>query len=1140
MDFIQFLELCSSKLVRFSLENDQLKINAPRNTLTPDLVALLRQYKPELMQLLQQPQTAAESFQPIPQLARDADLVASFGQEQMWLSHKLDAVGDGYHFVRVLDLQGELDVAALSAGFSHIFARHEALRTVIEETDGVIFQRIMPHTPLSLPLIDLSSLPAAEQAAAAQARQQNLTAAPFDLTRDLMMRLELIRLDAHHHQLQVVLHHIASDGWSLGVLVKELQTLYGQLTRNQALQLWPLAVQYADYADWLRSQTAAQQAAMTYWQQQLDGVADLHALPLDFARPLVQSFKGQRVLRVLNPTQAQWLRQCAQQHGATLFMVLESLFVVLLARYGQNEDVLIGTTVANRPHDDLAPLIGYFVNMVALRHRVDGTLSFNQYLQQAKQDIVTALQHQHAPFEKVVQSVVRTRSTSYRPLLQIAFVLQNNDIPPLDLPGLSCTILQPEKAGVVFDLQLEVTETADGLQCCWEYASELFTPASMARMASHFENLLGSVMANPDLPLARLEMLGAQERRQQLLIWNDTAMPYPVERCLHEWFEQQVLRTPDAAALAFGQQLVSYAELNVQANRLAHFLISQRGVKPGVLVGICLARSPLMVVAMFAILKAGGAYVPLDPEYPVARLAFMIEDAALATVLTSVDLPGKLGLGSQQALCLDDADLVAQLQMQSGLNPVVAQPGVPSRNLAYLIFTSGSTGKPKGVMIEHRNVGAFLAWVNSVWQPDELACVLASTSICFDLSVFEIFAPLSCGGCVLIVKNILELHAAPHPLALSLVNTVPSAAEAILAGAGFPSSVQTIILAGEPLKQSVVDALYERGIARVYDLYGPTEDTIYSTRALRLAQGQANIGKPIANTQAFVLDQQQQLLPAGLAGELLLGGAGLARGYLKRDDLTLEKFIPNPFHDPNQSHSSERLYRTGDLVRWLPDGNLAYLGRIDHQVKIRGFRIELGEIESALRALPQVQDAVVMALAQASGFQQLVAYVVAQTPPEAEQTGQFIADLQAALASSLPDYMVPSMFVLLPKLPLTQNGKVDRKALPAPDANLSQGSYVAAENETQRILCDIWQEVLGVARIGIKDNFFQLGGHSLLATRLAARIGQEFKLSLPIHELFNAQTVELLAQKVDGSRMLSDLKINQNEVLLQNELELTL
>lgn len=647
----------------------------------------------------------------------------------------------------------------------------------------------------------------------------------------------------------------------------------------------------------------------------------------------------------------------------------------------------------------------------------------------------------------------------------------------------------------------------------------------------------------PDQAVTTLPLLPEAERHQLLVEWTNTEVDYPAHKCIHELFETQVISNPESVAVICGDSQLSYKELNQKSNQLAHYLIQERGVAPDTLVGICLDRSLEIIVGILAVLKAGGAYVPLDPEYPKERLEYIMGDAQLTTVLTQRHLHGATPVGDAQAVYLDDEKLQRKLQLLSPLAP--EDTDLNPKNLAYVIYTSGSTGRPKGVLIEHRNTVALIDWAVRTFSKEQLSCVLASTSICFDLSVFEMFCPLASGGSLVIVQNIASLQYEKNTPKISLINTVPSAVEALLEADCIPDSVKTINLAGEPLKQTIVDQLYDENIDAVYDLYGPSEDTTYSTFVLRTPQGSASIGKPIDNCQVYLLNKNLQPVGQGIVGEIYIGGSGLARGYLNRNELTAEKFIANPFYKYGETRISERLYRTGDLARWLPNGNLEFIGRLDHQVKIRGFRVELGEIEQRLNEHVDVKSSVVVAKdAVGSNDKRLIAYVVPQERDEVRDDEDVsevycaarqakIDSLREYVAESLPAYMVPSAFVLLAEVPLTPNGKIDRKALPEPEDSIRRNEYIAPRTETERVLCDMWQEVLKVDQVSVSDNFFDLGGHSLSAMKLVARVQTAFAVNIPLMTLFNGQSVSSLAEIIDRSAVVQKNKSMASQEILE-------
>lgn len=841
-----------------------------------------------------------------------------------------------------------------------------------------------------------------------------------------------------------------------------------------------------------------------YWQQQMQGVTTLLELPTDCPRPAVQNFRAGQYLFVLPPDLLETLCEVSRREEVTLFTTLLAVFKILLHRYSGQEDIVIGTPIAGN-REEAGEITGRFVNILALRTKLTAPSTFREVLARVREVTRGVYAHQNLAFDYLVKSLAIPRNLSYTPLFQVMFALQN-ECEDTDVAEAIRALFTEYQTRV--DLSLQVKETAHGLEGRLDYNSHLFTTATIARMVGHWQILLQGVVAQPDQSIATLPLLTAPEKEMVLVLLNDTQQAYPQDRCIHHLFEEQVARTPDATAVVFYEERLTYRVLNEQANQLAHCL-RRMGVGPDVLVGVCLERSLKMIVGLLGILKAGGAYVPLDPAYPTERIAFMLEDTQAAVLLTQEHLLPTLPDREAKVICLDrDQSLLAQESSES-----IPQE-VTSRNLAYVIYTSGSTGKPKGVAIEHRSSVALLSWALNTFTPQELAGTLMATSICFDLSIFELFAPLSCGGTVILAENALHLPSLPAANQVTLINTVPSVMTELLRITSLPTSIQTVNLAGEPLPLSLAQALYRLSfIQKVYNLYGPSEDTTYSTVALVERDSQVNppIGRPITNTQAYILDAHRQLVPIGVPGELYLGGAGLARGYLNRQALTEERFIRNPF----RSDPMARLYRTGDRARYLPDGSLEYLGRFDDQVKVRGFRIELGEIEAALNQHPAIEQGVVIVQGATSEAKRLVAYFLAK-----EGGRLSLSELRAHLKQLLPAYMLPSAFIALETIPLTPSGKIDRKALS--ELNVEQQNreriFVAPDTPTEKQLARIWSEVLGVEQVGTEDDFFEWGGHSLLAMQVISRVNKMFGVVLSWSALFVHSTIRQFAAHLEDSK----------------------
>jgi amino acid adenylation domain-containing protein len=1094
---------------------------------------------------------AAPPLTPAP---RDAPLPLSFAQQRLWILDQFDPGLPAYNIPVALRLAGTLSPAAMAAALTALAARHEPLRTRFEVLDERPVQRVEPAGPVPLPITDLRRLPASRRQAELMALAHHDAVRRFALARGPLLRAGLVLLGAADQALLLAVHHIAADAWSIGILLAELAELYAAATAARPAALPPLPVQYADYAVWQRAwlDGPVLERQLAFWCERLAGLPAGVPLPIDRPRPPLQTYRGARLPVRLDAAAAARVRELAGSERATLFMALLAACAELLARYSGHADLAIGTPVANRGRLETEGLIGFFVNTLVLRLDLAGDPTVRQLVGRAREATIASTVHQEVPFEKLVEELSPERSLSLTPFFQVLFTLDNP--PPVpELPGLAAAPLAVETGTAKFDLTLalsdlaEAGETAAGettaggpgggaaaparrtrrtLAGGLEFNTDLFDPATAARLAGHYANLVAAFAANPERPAASLPLLAASERHQLLVEWNDTpaaardASPAAAAP-LHRRFERQAAATPRAPALIAGGETLTYRELDRHASRLARRLVGM-GVGPEVTAAIFLERTPELIVALLAVLKAGGAYVPLDPAYPRERLAATLADCGAPVVLTQEWLAERLPASAARqvllgALSEDGTD--AEPRAEGEHEVAAALPGMPPEppldSLAYLIYTSGSTGRPKGVAITHRAAGAFLDWALARFEPAELATVFASTSICFDLSVFEIFAPLSAGGRIHLAGSGLDLLTLGEGDHVTLVNTVPSLL-AEVASRGLPASVRTLNLAGEPIPLALAERLAAvPTLERVWNLYGPSEVTTYATAgalaAADLAAGrQPPIGRPIAGTAAYLLDGGLRAVPVGATGEMHLGGRGLARGYHRRPDLTAAAFIPNPLGDPGS-----RLYRTGDLARALPDGRLEFLGRRDAQVKVRGFRIEPGEIEAALTRHPGVAQAVVVPRPDgtaAGGGQRLVAYVV---PPPGRLAGA-PDELRAFLRRSLPDFMIPAAFVELGTVPLLPNGKVDRAALPGPETARRPAGAVEPRTDLERAIAAVLAEVLGVDRLALDENFFDLGGHSLAMIRAAGILEQRLGRTLPVLDLFRFPTVAALAGHLGG------------------------
>ncbi|MEQ8464529.1 non-ribosomal peptide synthase/polyketide synthase [Coleofasciculus sp. E1-EBD-02] len=1041
----------------------------------------------------------------------DVEAPLSYAQQRLWFLDQLDPNRATYNIPMTLRLLGRLNVAALEQSLQEIVQRHQALHTNFIAVDGQPRPIIKTGTDWTVSIIDLQHLPTSEQKIEAEKIAQEQTTLPFDLANDSLIRATLVRLNETEQWLSVCMHHIVSDGWSMGVFVEELTALYEAYVKGSPSPLTPLPIQYTDFAVWQRQwlQGEVLQSQLNYWQQQLADAPELLVLPTDRPRPAMQTFVGAYQKFTLAAELSQKLTELCQEQGVTLFMMLLAAFDTLLYRYSSQTDILVGTPIANRNHSEIEGLIGFFSNTLVMRSDLSDNPSFSELLTQVRQTAMDAYAHQDLPFEMLVEALQPERNLSHTPVFQVAFVLQNTPIAEVELSGLTINEVPIENAIAKFDLTLGMQKNDTEIEGVFEYNRDLFDASTIERMVGHWVTLLESIVAYPQERVSQLPMLTEVEQQQLLVDWNQTQTDYPQSKCIHQLFEEQVARSPKAVAVVFEQEQLTYEQLNCRANQLAHYLRSQ-GVRPDVLVGLCVERSLSMVVGLLGILKAGGAYVPLDPEYPTERLNYMLEDAQVSVLLTQqqfVETFHGRSLPPQhqgKLVCLDDLELDnLDLAQNHHDNP---NSGVQPFHLANVIYTSGSTGKPKGVMVEHSGLCNLSQAQIQTFGLHSQSRILQFASLSFDASIWEVVMALTAGGTLYLGTQDSLMPGQPLVERLRDYHithvTLPPSALAVLPEEEL-AALQTIIVAGEACSPELIK---KWSVTRnFFNAYGPTEASVCATIAKCNGDEKISIGRPIANTQIYILDSHLQPVPVGVPGELHIGGAGLARGYLNRDELTDEKFIANPFSNEPDS----RLYKTGDLARYLRDGNIEFLGRIDNQVKIRGFRVELAEIEATLSQLPEVREAVVLAREDQSNDKRLVAYVVGQTetPLTSNEFRQF-------LKAKLPDYMIPSAFVLLENIPLTPNGKVDRRALKAPDVSSLQDQYVAPRTPTEATLTQIWSQVLKVEPVGINDNFFDLGGHSLLATQIISRIQEALSISLPLRSLFESPTIAQLSEEI--------------------------
>lgn len=1036
----------------------------------------------------------------------------SIAQQRFWFLEQLNPGNPAHNVSVAIHLLGLLDVKALEQSLSEIVQRHEALRTTFTAVDGQPLQVIGSSSNWTLPIVDLRELSDTERQQETQRLITESVQQPFNLATKLLLRTTLQQLDKIEHILLLTIHSIVGDEWSLRILLQELATLYEAFSQRKTSPLVELPIQYADFAIWQREclQSEVLESHLGYWKQQLGGELPLLELPTDHPRPPVQTYRGARQFLTLPKDLTDAFQKLSQQSGVTLFTTLLTAFKILLYRYTSLEDIIVGSTVANRNQAEVEGLIGLFANNLVMRTNLSGNPSFQELLRRVQEVVLSAYSHQDLPFEKLVEELQPQRNLSYSPLFQVMFVLQSDQLSALEFPGLKLNAVEIESKTAKFDLTLKLQETSDSINGWFEYNADLFDAETIVRMIGHWEVLLSGVVAQPNQQISHLPILTEAERHQLLVEWNDTEADYPKDKCIHQLFEEQVERTPNNVAVVFEDQQLTYRELNAKANQLAHYL-QKLGVKPEVLVGICVERSLEMIVGVLGILKAGSAYVPLDPRTPKARLSYILEDANAGALLTQQRLVESFSEYEGHFVCLDTN--WNSIERESVKNPTSS---VAINNLAYGIYTSGSTGKPKGVLVEHHSLAGLAAPARSkAYNVKPNSRVLQFAPFSFSTSVPEIFMTLLVGATLYLAKqeSLLpgsELTCLLRDQAITNIKVTPSLLAA-MPNENLPA-LQTITVVGEKCSNELVDR-WATG-RQFLNSYGATEASICGTVAECINNRyNPSIGRPIANTQIYILDSYLQPVPIGVAGELYIGGSGLARGYFKQPHLTAERFIPNPFN----TNAKVCIYNTRDLAYYLPDGNIMPLGRIDNQIKIRGFRIELEEIETVLVQHPIVRHTVVIVREDVLGDKRLVAYIVLK------QNQSITVDaLRHFLKQKLPNYMIPSTFIFLCTLPLNSNGKIDRTNLPTPDKSLLDQSvtFVTPRTSIEKLIADIWSQLLGLEQVSIHDNFFELGGHSLLATQVVSRLRQTFSEEIPVRSLFELPTVAELAKRIETIRLL--------------------
>ena len=1076
----------------------------------------------ELLLKERQQKKSPERIQSLPRSGESHAFPLSFAQQRLWFLDQVHPGNSAYNLPFSRRIKGPLDVDALERSFNEMNRRHEALRTRFLLVEGTPVQIVSPPQPWRLATEDLRGLAANQKEAEVQQIVGEEARRPFDLATGPLLRCRLLRLSEQAHVLLLTMHHIVSDGWSMGVLIREIGLLYEAFSAGQPSPLPELPIQYADYAVWQRAwlQGDVLQAQLEYWKQQLNGSPAALELPTDRPRPPVMSFRGAARSYQYSAELSKALNNLSRREGVTLYLVLLAAFKVLLHRYTGQEDLSVGTPIANRNRVETEPLVGFFANTLVMRTDMSGNPQFKQLLQRIRQVALDAYAHQDIPFEKLVEELAPDRALNRQPLFQVMFTLHNMPSPSLDLPGLSVETLTAHNETSKFDLLLSMREAGDRLTSVVEYNTDIFDESTISRMMQHFELLLQGIVVDAEIGISQLSLMSEEERRQLLVEWNDTEAEYPHDRTVISLFEEQEEKSRDAIAIESGDEPISYGELDRRANQLAHYL-RREGVGAETLVGICMQRGVEMMVAVLGVLKAGAAYVPLDPTSPQERLSYMIEDSNVLVLLTQQRLLDALPDNGVRVVCLDShRDVVDEQSTASPPRDTTAE------NLLYVTYTSGSTGRPKGIAMTNRPLLNLLAWMCRTTQLPEGARTVQFASLSFDVSFQDMFSTWLSGGTLVLINEAerQDIPALARVLTQRRVNRIfmPAVALQQLAQGffnqeQFSTTLKRVIAGSEQLQKTHAIEEFFRLTkdCSLHNEYGPSETHVVTALSLPESPGlwpvRPPIGRPISNTQIYLLDSFLQPVPIGVAGELYIGGVNLARGYLGRPDLTAERFVPDPFSE----RPGARLYKTGDLARYHADANIEFIGRMDNQVKVRGYRVELGEIEAVLNEHRLVRECVVMAEPDKSGSNRLVAYFVAsgETAPKVEE-------LRTFLRQKLPEYMMPSAFVALDAMPLTPGRKIDRRALPKitgirPDL---EAAFVPPRNRMEKAIAAIWEQVLGLEQAGVHDNFFDLGGHSLLMAQVYDRLQKVVDKKLSMVDLLEYPTISSLARFLNKDR----------------------
>jgi amino acid adenylation domain-containing protein len=1100
----ELLKDISENNILLDVVDGDLKVFSDQANPNPELIAKIRENKNDLLEFLQSNKQTGHGDPMdigIPATSAAASYPLSSAQHRLWLLSQSEQANIAYNLREIYSFDGDFRPAALEDAFNILVERHEILRTVFAEDEkGNVRQFISPLEKISFKMAhyDLTSDDDQDETLRRSLYAESIGA--FDLAAGPLVRASIYRLARNRWVFSYTMHHIISDAWSMSILINELLLLYNANVKGEANPLPALKTQYKDYAAWQVARLSGEtfKADHDYWTRQLEGELPILNFPVDKVRPAVKTYNGSAISQTISSSLSKGIKELGREQGATLFMGLLAAVNALLFRYTNQEDIIVGTPIASRGDEDLENQLGFYVNTLALRTRFNGEDSYKGLLEKTKEVTLGAYAHMEYPFDELVEALHLKTDKGRNSLFDVMVTLQSTGISHVNKEtgpeGIKVRRHEETEHMVSkFDLSFSFCEIGDALQLDIEYNSDIYFKGTVKRLASHFQQLLAGIIKTPSAPIWQLGYLTKEEELQLTVAFNDTKADYSGDRTITGLLEQQVRKTPESVAIVSGEAGLTYRELNEESNRLAHYLRTKYNIGQGDLAGVKLDRNEWMIISMIAVLKSGGAYVPIDPEYPQDRIDYMMKDSGCKVVI-------------------DQEELEKFRHERGQYSGSDGESTVKPDDLAYMIYTSGTTGKPKGVLIGHRNAYAFIRWCQNEFGQSDFDTVLGVTSICFDLSIFEIFYTLSSGKKLRVLPDALSIPQYLNNGERILLNTVPSVVGALLEVKTDFTAVKVLNMAGEPIPRKYLLSL-DSEKTEIRNLYGPTEATTYSTVYRIKSDQKILIGRPITNTEVYILDEHQHLQPLNVIGEICISGEGVAQGYLNQPEQTAEKFIANPFKE------GSRLYRTGDLGRWLPDGNIEFIGRKDNQVKIRGYRIELGEIESALLAHPDIQSAVVITRPNPDGNIELVAYLEAPA-------SLITVDLRGILGKTLPAYMLPSYYIRMNKFPLTPTGKIDKKNLPEPDSKDIQTSanYVAARNEIDEKLIQMWQELLDIGRVGIKDDFFESGGHSIKLMKLMSMIHKEFNVRFKLGELFNKTTIEVISDDISKRQLIDSTK----------------